>query len=57
MQVDQCLFPLSFQLKITPPLTTPAQFCYEYFKECFMLSQQVRKIKSNIEYSGKGEEK
>ena len=49
--------PFSFQLKINPPLPPQAQFCNEWFKECFLHSQQVRKIKSNIEYRGKREEK
>ena len=37
----------SFQLKMTPLLPLPP----------FLFTQQVWKIKSNIEYRGKGEEK
>ena len=46
-RLRKCPLPPSFQLKITPP-PPPAQCCWGWFKECFLLSQQVGKIKSNI---------
>ena len=49
-RLSKCLLPSSFQLKITSPLPPPAQCCYGWFKERFLLSQQVRKPKSNIDY-------
>ena len=53
----KCPLPFSFQLKIAPSLPPPAECCSGWFKKRFLLSQQVRKIKSNIEYRGKRGEK
>ena len=55
-RLPKCPFPL-LPVKKTPPLSPPAQCCQGWFKECFLLRGQVRIIKSNIEYKGKGEEK
>ena len=55
-RLSKCPLPFSFQLKITPSLPPPAQCCYGWFKERFLLNQQLQKIKSNIEYRGRGRE-
>ena len=51
---SKCSFAFSFQSKITPLLPHLTQCCYGWFKERFLFSQQVRKIKLEIEYRGKG---
>ena len=45
---------LLFPVKNHTSHPSPAQYWYGWFKEHFLLSQQVRKIKSNIEYRSEG---
>ena len=46
-----------FSFKNHPSPPPPAQCCYGWFKERFLLGQQVWKIKSNIKYREKGKER
>ena len=49
-RISKCPLPFSLQLKITPLFPHPGQCCYGWFKEPFLVSEEVPKIKTSIEY-------